>query len=101
MKIWKNISLCIVAATLAFIVSGCAYLHIQRPLDTNFDATQLGLKEGRSSSYSILWIIAWGDAGTKAAAKQGGIKIIRHADTEIKSVFLGSYTRITTVIYGD
>lgn len=101
MKTWKNISLCIVVATLAFIVSGCAYLHIQRPLDTDFDATQLGMKEGRSNSYSILWIIAWGNAGTKAAAEQGGIKTIRHADTEIKSVFFGVYSRITTIIYGD
>jgi len=88
-------------AALALITSGCAYMHVQRPLDTNFDATQLGSKEGRSSSYSILWTVAWGDAGTKAAAEQGGIKIIRHADTEVKSVFLGIYTRVTTVIYGD
>ena len=89
------------AAAFVFIGSGCAYMHVQRPLGTNFDNTQLGTKEGRSNAYSILWLVAWGDAGTKAAASQGNIKVIRYADSEVKSVLLGLYSRMTTVVYGD
>ena len=89
------------AAMLICFSTGCAYIHVQWPLGTNFDNTQLGSKEGRSNSYSVLWLLAWGDAGTKAAATQGNIKIIRYADTEVKSVVFGLYSRITTVVYGD
>ena len=86
---------------LVLTTSGCAYMHVQRPLGTNFDNTQLGSKEGRSNAYSVLWLVAWGDSGTKSAATQGNIKVIRYADTEVKSVLLGLYSRVTTVVYGD
>lgn len=89
------------AAMLAVLNAGCAYMHVQMPLGNNFGATQLGSREGRSNAYSVLWLIAWGDAGTKAAATQGGIRVIHHADTEVKSVLFGAYSRITTVVYGD
>ena len=101
MKTWKNLTAGSLLAALALIGPGCAYMHVQRPLDTNFDNTQLGVKEGRASAYSVLWLVAWGDAGTKAAATQGDIKIIRHADTAVNAVLFGLYSRITTVVYGD
>ena len=101
MKTWKGLALGGLLAALVFSSSGCLYVHVQTPLDTNFDNTQLGSKEGRSHCYSILWLFAWGDAGTKAAATQGDIKIIRHADTEVKLVLLGTYMRVTTIVYGD
>jgi hypothetical protein len=101
MKVWKVLSAASLAAALVFSASGCAYMHVQRPLGNNFDNTQLGTREGRSSCYSVLWLFAWGDAGAKAAATQGNIKVIRHADTEVKSVLLGIYSRVTTVVYGD
>jgi hypothetical protein len=101
MKNWKGLAACGLAAALVFIVSGCAYMHVQMPMGTNFDNTQLGTREGRSSSYSLLWLVAWGDGGTKAAATQGDIKVIRYADTEVKLVLFGMYTRRTTVVYGD
>jgi len=101
MKTWKIMAAGGLAAAFLFIASGCAYMHVQMPMDTNFDNTQLGAKEGRSNSYSVFWLLAWGDAGTKAAATQGDIKIIRHADSEVKSVLFGIYSRVTTVVYGD
>ena len=101
MKIWKNIAAGSLAAALVVIASGCAYLHVQRPLSINFEQTQIGSKEGRSNAYSILWLFAWGDAGTRAAATHGNIKVIRYADTETKLVLFGVYTRVTTVVYGD
>ena len=101
MNTWKSMASGCMAATLVWIASGCAYMHVQRPLGTNFDNTQFGTKEGRSNAYSVLWLVAWGDSGTKAAASQGNIKIIRYADSEVKSVLLGLYSRVTTVVYGD
>jgi len=88
-----------VAVTL--LTSGCMYMKVQRPHDKNYDKTELGSKEGRSSLQSICWFVAWGDAGTKAAAENGCITVIRHADVEYYTILLGLYTRLTTVVYGD
>ncbi len=82
-------------------VPSCMYVKVQRPYDKNYDKTELGTKEGRSSLQSICWFVSWGDAGTRAAAENGDIKVIRHADVEYYMVFLGLYSRVTTVVYGD
>jgi len=86
---------------LALFTSGCLYSNIQRPMDKDFHFTDLGSKEGRSSNRSVLWLFAWGDAGTRAAAEDGEISIIKHADQEMLFVLFGLYFRITTVVYGD
>ncbi|HEX9021421.1 MAG TPA: TRL-like family protein [Nitrospirota bacterium] len=83
------------------LLSGCFYTHVVAPLDTNVDKTVLGQKTGRASSQSVLWVAAWGDAGTAAAAKNGGISTVNHMDREILSVFFGIYTETTTIVYGD
>ena len=101
MRTWKSMVVGSLAGALVIIASGCAYMHVQMPLGTNFNNTQFGSKEGRSNSYSVLWLFAWGDAGTKAAATQGNVKVIRYADSEVKSVLFGLYSRVTTVVYGD
>ena len=86
---------------VALLASGCLYTNIQRPMDSDFQTTDLGSKEGRASNLSILWLFAWGDAGTKAAADNGNISIIKHADQEFVAVLFGLYFRVTTVVYGD
>jgi hypothetical protein len=83
------------------LLSGCFYAHVLTPLDTNVDKTTLGQKTGKASSYSILWAAAWGDAGTAAAAKNGGITTVNHMDREFFNVFFGVYTETTTIVYGD
>ena len=85
----------------SLLVSGCAYTNIQRPLGTEFNKTELGSKTGRSSHYSVLWLFAWGDGGTKAAAENGEITVIRHADTRLFFLLFGLYSKVTTVVYGD
>jgi TRL-like protein family len=94
----KKIALLIL---LILFASGCLYTNIQRPLDKNFHTTDLGSKEGLASNQSILWLFAWGDAGTKAAAENGDISVIKHADQETLVVLFGLYFRVTTVVYGD
>ena len=86
---------------LSLFAGGCLYTNIQRPLDTDMHFTDLGSKEGRSSNHSVLWLIGWGDAGTKAAAENGNITVIKHADRQIKFVLFGAYFSVTTVVYGD
>lgn len=79
---------------------GWAYTNTQAPLDVDYDQTQLGSKTGRASVSSVLGLFAWGDASTTAAARDGGITTIRHADYEYLNV-LGVYTTFTTVVRGD
>lgn len=93
----RVLSLFFVAATL----SGCIYSNVQRPLGTEFNKTELGTKTGEASNRSLLWLVAWGDAGTKTAADNGKITVIRHADMKVFSVLFGLYAQSTTVVYGD
>ncbi len=93
--------------TLPMFVLGAALLlpscaHFTTPLDENLDETTLGDKVGRAEWQSVLGLVAWGDAGTKAAAADGGISTIRHADQEVFALGYGLfYMRTTTIVYGD
>ena len=84
-----------------FLMTGCAYTRVQVPMDRDFTGTTLGTKEGRSNTKSVLWLVAWGDGGTRAAAMDGDISVIHHADVEFYSILLGLYSRTTTIVYGD
>lgn len=92
-------------ATVAFIavlmLTGCLYSNVKAPFDTDLDKTVLGPREGKASSYSVLWLFSWGDAGTAAAAKNGGIETINHMDVEVFSILFGLYSRTSTIVYGD
>ena len=81
--------------------SGCLYMDTKLPLDTDVSVTTLGSKTGVSSVHSILWLVAWGDSGTEAAAKNGGLKVINHLDSHAFQILFGLYTRIDTIAYGD
>lgn len=91
----------ILAVVFTVMMSGCVYMKVQRPHDKDYDKTELGSKVGKSSLTSVLWLAAWGDAGTKKAAEDGDITVIRHADVQYYVFLLGLYARITTVVYGD
>lgn len=96
----KRISLVVLLAVL-LALSGCAYMNVKTPFDTNLDKTVLGEKTGESNCYSILWLVSWGDAGTAAAAKNGNITTINHMDQKALCVLFGLYYRHTTIVYGD
>jgi hypothetical protein len=83
------------------LLTGCLYTHIQTPLDLDLDRTKLGNKIGTSEYQSVLWAVAWGDGGTQAAAKQGGLTVINHADTETLVILGGLYWRERTILYGE
>lgn len=86
---------------LSLCSTGCLYTDIQMPMDQDFDKTELGVKEGEADTHTVLYLVSWGDAGTRAAADEGDVKLIRHADRKVFSVLFGLYTKITTVVYGD
>ncbi len=100
MKI-KSLRALLFTMVVAVVLQGCLYSKIQRPLDTDFENTTLGTKIGISDATSILWLFAWGDAGTKAAADNGGITTIKHADSKSTIILFGLYAHVETVVYGD
>lgn len=86
---------------LILLNSGCAYVNTKTPYDRDLDRTEIGSKVGKAEAYSVLWLVAWGDASYEKAARNGGITVLKHADQEIFQVLLGIYTRWTVVVYGE
>lgn len=89
------------ALLLASSLSGCIYSKAITPLDENVENTRIGTKTGRASVHIVAWMVAWGDAGVEAAARNGGLDVINHLDTERQIVLFGLYSRITTIAYGE
>mgnify|MGYP001597089268 CR=1 FL=1 len=79
---------------------GIVYSEFQAPLYVDFNATPVATKSGQAESMSILGLIATGDASAKAAAAQGGITKIEHADYYYFNV-LGVVQRYRTIVYGE
>jgi len=99
----KNIRpfVAIIVVGLMLLLSGCAYVNVKSPLDVDLDRTTLGEKKGVAEARSVLWLFAWGDASYAAAAADGGITTLRHADQEVFNILFGLYTRWRVVVYGD
>ena len=91
---------------VAALMSSCATVGPMGAIyqDTNAPVTatsnSVGSKVGTSKSVSILGLIATGDAGINAAAKDGGIKKISHVDSKAYSI-LGIFSTSTTTVYGE
>ncbi|MCA8959601.1 MAG: TRL-like family protein [Planctomycetes bacterium] len=79
---------------------GFIYTNYKAPLDADFDATRLGSKMGSSEVTNYLGAVALGDASIKAAAMNGGLTTVNHADYEVFSV-LGIYSRFKVTVYGE
>lgn len=91
-----------VTACLALLpLGGCLYANVKLPLDSNLESTELGSKVGKSDAHAVLGLVAWGDAGTQAAAAEGEIETIQHADQQHLSVLGFVYARYRTIVYGD
>ena len=99
----KKLTIWVVLLALATAVNlaGCAYINTKTPFDTNLNNTELGTKVGTAEAYSLLWLVTWGDAGYAAAARNGDIKVLKHADQQTLVVLFGLYTRWRVIVYGD
>ena len=82
-------------------LGGCAYSNVKLPYDLDLDKTTFGDKVGKAHFQSILGLVAWGDAGTKAAAENGNITIAHHMDRESLVILFGTYYKHTTIVYGE
>jgi hypothetical protein len=97
---FRSISRVLVLAVL-FILNGCLYTKVRVPLDDDVWETKLGSRTGIASTHTVLWLFAWGEAGTKDAAENGDISVVHHMDLGITSYLAGLYTRRDTIVYGD
>ena len=86
---------------LSLLMPGCIYGNFGHPLDTDVNNTELGSKRGEAKLQSVAWAVMWGDAGSAAAAKNGGIKVIRQMDQHTYYWLFGIYYENTTIVYGD
>lgn len=75
------------------------YSDFKAPLSIDFDKTELGTKRGKASTYSFLGLISVGDASIQAAAKNGHIKQINHADYEHFNLLVFQKTNV--YVYGE
>ena len=81
--------------------SGALYTNNKAPLQLGYNNTELGRKVGQATSHSFAYLFAFGDTSVQSAAKDGGIKIIKHVDYEFTNVFFGIFTKTTVYVYGD
>ena len=79
---------------------GVAYSQFSAPLDVDFQNTDMaGMKQGKAETLAIFRLVAWGDCSSQAAAQNGGITKIVHADYEFFNV-MGIYQKTTVIVYG-
>jgi hypothetical protein len=97
----NTLKLIVATLAVAFLMTGCLYTHILTPMDKDLDKTVLGSKTGKATMYSVLGLVAWGDASSAAAAREGKITTMNHMDLEILNIVFGIYTEATTIVYGD
>jgi hypothetical protein len=77
---------------------GVIYTDLDAPL--TLGGGDFGSRRGESSVECFLGLISTGDAGVRAAAKNGGISQVKRVDYEFYNL-LGIYQRYTTVAYGN
>lgn len=85
---------------------GFLFANQRAPLMTDLDATTLGSKHGVTQTYFVMdplltrLSVALGDASIERAARESGIRTVRHADYELLNV-LGIFMRFRVHVYGD
>ncbi len=58
-------------------------------------------KSGEACTKGVLWIAAWGDAGTDTAMKAGSISKIATVQYSNYSILSGLYSQYCTITYGE
>jgi TRL-like protein family len=104
----RNVSVLLAALVLVLLITGCVFAPVNPPrgfIYTNqkaplFPGNGGGEKVGEASTYSILLLVAWGDASITAAAKDGGITKIKQLDYQVFNI-LPIWQEYTTIVRGD
>jgi len=93
--------LALFVAMASLALSGCMYSQVRVPMSSEFRNTKTVDKSGQATARSVLWLVAWGDAGLQKAAANGGLKTMEYADVEVLNICAGFYMSRTTIIYGN
>jgi len=91
---------CATPASSPVIPAYAAVSVYSAPVDLDYNDTDLGSKIGTSTVHTILGIVSFGDCSAAAAAANGGIKVIKHADCSVVNA-LFFYSSYKTIVYGD
>ena len=106
----KNIFVTLLIVGVSLLLAGCAanspvqgmyYTGTAFPsgdkvkLDAESDEMQ-----GKSSCYSILYLIAFGNCGIDKAMENGGITKVHHVDNKAMNI-LFLFVKYDTVVYGE
>ena len=78
---------------------GGAFNITSAPMDLEYHSTDLGVRHGEASSISVLGLFSFGDSSIAAAAREGRIQTVHHADSKLLNVLV-IFVRHTTVVYG-
>ena len=87
-------------SSCALLGTGMVYEGVTVPHSVTSNTISNNVKVGRSNYVTVLGMIAIGDGGINAAAKNAGIKKISHVD-EQKTSILGVFTKSETIVYGE
>jgi hypothetical protein len=93
-------SVAVLMSSCALLGTGMVYEGITVPHSVTSNTISDNAKVGKSNYISVLGIVAVGDGGVNAAAKNAGIKKISHVDEQKTSV-LGVFTKSETIVYGE
>lgn len=113
MKLFKRASPWIFLGLMASLSSACLYANTYAP-NAYRSATPIDVKaassdprvEGQGCTYSILWLVSWGNSGyakaTSGAMKNDpqGVLYDVKSDIRVTSYLLGIYTRVCTIVFG-
>jgi len=60
----------------------------------------MGTRTGEASLYCVMGLFTFGDAGADAAAHNGGLRVVNHADCRMSNL-LRLFSTYTTIVYGE
>lgn len=81
-----------------YFLPGGAVYHRNRVPGQLLDAP--AERSGRACSYSVLYMMAWGDSSLAAAMDAGGIARVHSVEHEIEAVFGFIYHSHCTIVHG-
>ena len=107
MKSWKKAVIYSLALAASVLATGCAtpvpmgliYTKVTLPVTVGNSDLQYS-KTGTAKCYSVLGIIANGDASINAACHNSGITKVSWVSYSVDNI-LGTYGVYTTTVYGD
>ena len=107
----KNIFVALLIVGVSLLLAGCAPnspvqgLPFTASTFPSGDKVKLDAdsfeKQGKSSCYSILYILAFGNCGINKAMENGGITKVHHVDNKSMNFLLFLFIKYDTVVYGE